>query len=430
MKTTKIDFRAKSVSWIIVPVVIISLFFSCDVLEPDADLLKPAVTIDARPVFVLSNNSVFIDLNSRVTTNQPARISVTSATKFGALSDLGKGLLQYTPSVGKRAMVDSFEFTIFSERNQVYDVDTVVIRIENDSTNLPCGIFPVDDYVYGATANNPVSSSVLVNDYICAADPADLIVSIYRPDDTYPPHFGTAEVSGKTVVYTPGSGFELADRVIYKVYHPGNPESAAFGALYIAGEQPCEFFLRSDSVAFDLDSLIAGVRIPVLQNDSLCASGSYQSNVTVPAKYGTAMISDHMIAYQLDGVQTIAPFESDFFLYEICIDATCATARVDIRVLSEDAESCAFSAVGDTMDLSGNAIPSMYLDILSNDTICEGYSTFTITESPNYGTASFDATLEAILYQRDPLVNRNDSLEYEICSGGICSRAKVYITRE
>jgi hypothetical protein len=30
----------------------------------------------------------------------------------------------------------------------------------------------------------------------------------------------------------------------------------------------------------------------------------------------------------------------------------------------------------------------------------------------------------------DPLLNKNDSLEYQICNAQKCSRAKVYIKRE
>jgi hypothetical protein len=429
MTTTKIEFHSKIISWFILPGVIILLFFSCDVLEPDGDLIKPTVRIEGDHIFVLSNNSAFIDLNSKVKTNQRVRLGVTSPTKYGVLTDLGKGLIQYTPSVGKRKARDSFEFTIFSESSQILDIDTVWIMIEDDSTNLPCGVFPADDYVYGATTDVPLTIPVLANDYICGVDSADLVVSIHRPDNTYPPRFGGAEVSGHTIVYTSGTQFGNADKVIYKVHPKNDPENAWFGVVYIAGDEPCAFFLHDDSFAFDVDSLVAGVRIPALQNDSLCLVEDYQINIAVPAMYGNATVNDQAIAYQLSDAQTVAAFESDFFVYEVCIDATCKTARVDLHV-GEGVDSCVFRAMADTVDLSRNTIPSMYLDVLYNDSVCDGYSTFTITEFPHYGTASFDETREAILYQRDQFANRNDSLAYEICNGEICSRAKVYIKRE
>ena len=430
MKTTKIYFRTKIVTRFIVPGVIICLFFSCDILEPDADLYKPAVNIEGTSVFVLSNNSAFIDLNSKIKTNQPVRISVTAPTRFGALSDLGRGLLQYTPSVGNRKARDSFEFTIFSENNQIFDVDTVWIMIENDSTDLPCGVFPADDYVYGAAANVPVSLHVLANDYICGVDSTDLVVSIYRPDDSYPPHFGNAAVSGQAVVYTPGSEFENADKIIYKVHPRSDPENVAFGAVHIAGEQQCAFLLRDDSFDLDRDSLAAGIRIPALQNDSLCQSGGFQINIAVPAKYGNATVENQEFVYQPTDAHTIAAFESDSFVYEVCFDATCKTARVDLRVREDIVDSCVFRAMADTVDLSGNSIPAIYLDVLYNDSVCEGYTEFTITESSHHGIASFSETHEAIFYERDLSVNLNDSFEYEICNAEICSRAKVYIKIE
>lgn len=430
MKSTKIDFRTKIVSTLLGLSAIIPLFFSCDVLEPDADVLKPAVSITEGQVFVLSNNSAFIDLNTKIKTTRPVRLSVTSSTKFGLLSDLGKGLLQYTPSVGKKKAHDAFEFTVFSENNEVIKVDTVTIIIENDSTNLPCGIFPADDYVYGAKKNIPFGIHVLSNDYICGTDSADLVVSIFRPDNTFPPYFGSAEVIGQTVFYTPGNTFEDFDKLMYKVHPQGDPGKAVYGMVYIAGEQPCDFVLKDDNFTFEADSLSGLLELPALQNDSLCqAINNYQINIAVPPKYGNANVAGQVITYQVADTITTGPSFSDFFLYEVCIDAHCKTAKIEVGV-KKDSSDCQFGAVVDSIDLSGNAIPLMYLGVLHNDRVCEGYTSFTITQSPHYGTAEVSTAHEAIAYERDLLMNKNDSLEYEICNAEKCSRAKVYIKLE
>ena len=428
METTKIDFRTKIVSSFLVPLLSIGVFFSCDVLEPDADVFKPAVSVSENQLFVLSNNSAFIDLNSRLKSNQPVLIRVTATPKHGLLADLGGGLLQYTPSVGRKRASDSFEFTISSQNNQVLKVDTVWIAIENDSTNLPCGIFHTDDYAYGIRKESPVILDVLANDYICGTDSADLVISIYRPDNTFPPYAGDAKVSEGKVIYTPAGNFSEGDKLIYKVHPRDNPEKGSFGVVYLVPEGPCLFSLAEDTFVMDADSLASGVSLQILNNDTLCSAGIEQIHIAVPPQYGNATINNQVVFYQLHDVQTVAPFESDFFVYEVCIDAVCRTARADIfsRVVID---SCTFQAMADTVDLSGNTIPSMYLDVLHNDSICDGYSEFTITDFPDYGSASFDAERQAILYQRDPLLNKDDELEYELCSGDLCSRAKVYIKR-
>ena len=98
MKKTKIDFQTKIVSTFLWLSVLTTIFFSCDVLEPDVDVLKPEVSLREDQIFVFSNSSALIDLNSKVKTNKPVRLSITSSTRYGELSDLGKGLLQYTSS--------------------------------------------------------------------------------------------------------------------------------------------------------------------------------------------------------------------------------------------------------------------------------------------------------------------------------------------
>lgn len=428
MKTTKIDFRTKKVPTFFLLSGIILLFFSCDVMEPDADVLNPKVNTSEDQVFVLSSNSAFIDLNTRIKTNKPVRLNITSPTKHGSLADLGKGLLQYTPTAGKEAVQDAFEFTVFSEKDEIIVVDTVTINIEKDSTDLPCGIFPADDYAYGARKNVPFAIDVLSNDHICGVDSADLVVSIYRPDNTFPPHFGNAEVIGHMVYYTAGSAFEDLDKLIYKVHSAGEPGNAYYGVVYVAGEQPCDFFLKDDIFSFHSDSLSGVLVLPVLQNDSLCQSdNNYRMSIAQQPEFGTANIAGQAIAYEKTDTVIVLPSFNDYFLYEVCMDGQCQTARVDLKV-RKDSSTCVLTALPDIIDLSSNTIPLIYLDVQFNDIICEGYSSFTITSSTQNGSAWISD--KVIAYQRDPLKNKNDSLEYQLCNAARCSRAKVFIKRE
>jgi hypothetical protein len=269
METTKIVFKSKIVSTFLGLWAVMCVFLSCDVLEPDAYLLRPAVTITDDKVFVLANNSAFIDLNLKIQTNKPVRLSVSLDPKFGVLSDLGKGLLQYTPATGNQTATDFFEFTARSGTNEIIKIDTVTIMVENDSTSFPCGVYPVDDYVSGAQKNISIPIHVLSNDYICGVDSADMVVSIHRPDNNFPPYFGSAQVIGKVISYTAGSEFENQDKLIYRIHPAGQPLKASYGVVYITGNVACSFSLHDDIYSFPADSLSGILMLPVFGNDSL-----------------------------------------------------------------------------------------------------------------------------------------------------------------
>jgi hypothetical protein len=405
-------------------------FFSCDVLEPDADVINPDVRIVEDRVFAYSDNATFIDLKSKIQTNQPVMFKVTVPTSSGALTDLGKGLLQYTPAKGNQSFTDAFEFTIFSERNQVIKKDTVFISVEKDSTDLPCGIFPVDDYVY-VRKNVAINIPVLFNDYLCSADSADVVVSLVSGDESFPPYSGTAEVMGKVVVYTAGDQFEGHDKFIYKLHVEGQPENSFYGIVYLSGQTDCDFFrVQDDTFIIDPDSITSLLTLPVLDNDSLCLwRDRYTFQVAERPLFGQVTVLDHMLIYQLDPAVTVKPGFNEYFRYRICVDSICRTARVDITVrLAPD--SCNFHAAPDSVDISANDNSLIHFNVLSNDALCNGYASFTITEAPSHGHAYASPELNAIAYQRKPTINKNDSLEYEICNAAKCSRAKVYIKRE
>src|SRR5688572_3102558 len=139
---------------------------SCDVLESDPDVLEPTTDINGKEIYVLANSPTIVDLNAKLQTNTPVRIALTSEVRHGKISDLGNGLLQYSPSIGNSRGRDGFEFTVYTLNKEVIKRDSVLIFIENDSTNLPCNIYPSPDYVYGVD-HNPVLIDVTGNDIIC-----------------------------------------------------------------------------------------------------------------------------------------------------------------------------------------------------------------------------------------------------------------------
>jgi hypothetical protein len=93
-------------------------------LEPDPDVLEPTTNVNGKEIYVLANSPSIVDLNAKLQTNTPVRIALTSQARRGKISDLGKGLLQYSPSVGNSRARDGFEFTVYTLNNEVIKRDS------------------------------------------------------------------------------------------------------------------------------------------------------------------------------------------------------------------------------------------------------------------------------------------------------------------
>lgn len=397
--------------------------FSCDVLESDPDVLDPSVDITGKEIYVLANGASFIDLQSKVQTNQPARLAVTSQPRHGDLTDLGQGILQYSPTTGSSKARDGFEFTVYSAANEIIKKDSVIIIIESDSTNLPCSIYPVTDYVYNVGTAS-VSIDVLSNDIICSNN---VIVSVYKPENSFPPYYGTAEAKENKIIYNPGTSFSGADKLMYKVTAAEDPKRIAYGMVYITGDSSCSFSVWDDVYEFNKLTEGSPITLRTFDNDSLCqALNHYQVNVMVAPVYGTASLSSNGFLYNLQ--DSVGVRFGDHFIYEVCIDAICKTARVDIKVTMDSVVNCTFFAMPDSINIPPDSISVRYVDVLFNDSICDSLTSFVITQAPKYG-AAFISDAKEIGYEPDPLTKNDDSLEYRICDSKECSTASVLIKR-
>lgn len=401
--------------------VIIVLLSSCDVLESDDDVLASVVNINDTEIYVLANTESFIDLQSKVETSQSVRIAVTSDPRHGDLTDLGYGILQYSPTAGSANARDGFEFTVYSSSNEIIKKDSLIIIIENDSTNLPCNIYPVTDYVH-SVGQNAVLIDVTANDIICSNA---VEVSVYKPESSYPPFYGTAQVQDNKILYTPGSTFDGTDKIMYKIT-ASNPSRTAYGMVYITSDSSCSFSLANDLYTYD--SLVQGsaLQLDVFQNDSLCqAINQYQVNVKSGPSHGTVSSTSGGFLYTVR--DAVGLTFSDQFTYEVCIDATCKVAQVDIELVRDSVLNCYFRAMPDSVDISDNISGLIVVEVIKNDSICGALTSFVIKSHPVYGTASIDQANNTIGYQWDSSMNKDDTLKYEICNGDECSTASVYI---
>jgi hypothetical protein len=245
--------------------------------------------------------------------------------------------LQYSPSVGNTKAMDSFVFNVLSENNEVIKVDTITIIIRNSLADLPCGIYPANDYIHDVKKGISVSINVLANDDVCGIDPKHLIVSILHPDNSFPPSHGAASINGQNVLYMPSSTFPGSDKLIYKVHASFNPGRAAYGIVYFTGEQACTFSLIDDLFAFSKDSISGLLELPAFSNDGLCSPlYKYQVRVSQSPQFGTATVTANGFKYQVSATTATVPSTfTDSFIYEVCIDSSCKTAKVDLKVKPE-----------------------------------------------------------------------------------------------
>jgi hypothetical protein len=322
-----------------------ALFYACDPVDHDVTPGGPTVDLVGTEVIMLSNGSAYIDLYSKIKTNGTVRVDIASQPRKGDLSEVGTGFLKYSPDRYFTRGRDAFAFSIYDENNRLLKSDSLVIIVEDDSTNLPCGIYPQDDYVYHVTG--PVQINVRENDILCA-DSMNLILEVYRPNNSFPPHAGTATVLSNNVIqYTPGSNFNGSDEFIYKVFSANDSSLVGFAVVHISSDTACNFVVNDDAYTFSVDSLSQydslsldsirydSVRLYVLNNDILCDSmgTGHSFNIIQYPVHGTAYYNnnDAFIGYTFPHNGSSTSF-TDSLVYRVCVDQGCKVGRVKINV--------------------------------------------------------------------------------------------------
>ena len=322
----------------------LTLFYACDVVDHDAAPNGPTVDVVGTEVVILSNGSAYIDLYSKIKTTSSVRLDISSQPRKGDLSEVGTGFLKYSPDQHFTRGRDAFAFSIYDENNHLLKSDSLVIIVEDDSTNLPCGIYPQDDFVYQATGG-PVQVNVLANDILCG-DSANLILEVYRPNNNFPPYAGTATVLSNSVIqYTPGSNFSGSDEFIYKISSASDSSLVGFAVVHISAETQCNFVVNDDTYTINPDSIhydSLGVgpahydtlQLYVLNNDMLCDSAGvgHSFSIIQAPQHGTAYYSNQApigYVYQHSGTSTAY---TDSLVYRVCVDQRCKFGIVKINV--------------------------------------------------------------------------------------------------
>jgi hypothetical protein len=335
MKTTKIFLKSEILFGILLIGALALCFTACDTLKEDPDVFISDTGLKNNDVIVPGNRASVIDLNGRIRANRPVTLTVTQPTSKGKLSSLGLGLLRYVPNNRSSYTRDAFEFTVYSESNEILARDTVVIVVEPDSTKLPCGLFPADDYVYNFHGDQPLTIDVLANDNLCGVDTLDYTLSVFWQGNNTGPRHGTADVVNNKIVYTAGASYTKVDTLLYKV-QSRDLTKIAFGYVYITSAKPtptCTFTLVGDTIQFNPDTLKADtVLLPVLNNDTLCDSlYAYEISIAKPPLYGQARMGWEGVTYTPDNLPA-GTSRTDSLRYQLCRDAVCRQAKVVVKI--------------------------------------------------------------------------------------------------
>jgi len=335
MKTTKIFLKSEILFGILLIGAVALCFTGCDTLKEDPDVLAPDTELNDNEVYVSSNHASVIDLNTLIRTNLPVTLSVTQPTSKGKLSSLGLGLLRYAPTNRNTSTRDAFEFTVYSESHQILAKDTVVIVVEPDSTKLPCGLYPTDDYFYNFQGDRPVTIDVLANDNLCGIDTLDYQVSVFWQGTHTGPRHGDANVVNNRIIYTAGASYTKGDTLLYKI-QSRDLKKIAFGYVYISSSTktpPCTFKLLGDTFEINPDTLKADtVVLRVLDNDIICDSlYAYEISIAKAPLYGQARMGWEGVTYTPDNLPA-GTSRTDSLRYQLCRDAVCRQAKVIVKV--------------------------------------------------------------------------------------------------
>jgi hypothetical protein len=305
-----------------------ALISSCDQLEDDNSTVNPKVSNGDNIVYVMPNSTGFIDLYQVVKGSGNSRFEISSRPQQGSLTELAVGMLQYSPAAGFNNGRDAFSFSLYSANNKLLSQDTVTIMMSPDTTSLPCGVYANADY--SQLSGGTVTTDVLANDVLCHGPNYTKLV-IYRPNNSFPPYYGTATLENHKIKYTAGANFNGKDKVMYKIMDAGDTSKYSFAMMYVTASPLCSFNVQDDLFNFSGPNNLYD--LDVFANDQLCTNiqNDYSFNIVYPGRIGTAEYgTTKALAFKIPPTQTTS--FTDTVRYQLCYDGLCKSAKVIINV--------------------------------------------------------------------------------------------------
>ncbi|MEO0450959.1 MAG: Ig-like domain-containing protein, partial [Pseudomonadota bacterium] len=259
------------------------------------------------------NEAISIDVLTNDTDPDGDALAVTDFTQpnNGAVTDLGGGVLQYTPNADFSG-TDTFTYMVSDGALSSDATVSVEVIAPNGAPT------PADDSA-STSQNEAVSINVLVND----TDPDGDAVAV--TDFTQPSNGAVTDLGGGVLEYTPNADFSGTDTFSYTVSDGTLSTDATVSVEVLAGNRPPT--ANNDSGDTTSDAAIA---IDVLENDSDPDGDPLQITSFTLASNGTVIDLGN-------GILQYTPNEgftgNDAFAYQIeDSDGAPASATVSVTV--------------------------------------------------------------------------------------------------
>lgn len=284
-----------------------------------------------------------------------------------------------------------------------------------DNKVLPCDpkvIIHNDEFT--TELNQPVSLPIHANDTVNCAQQLDV----------RNPAFGNISMQGHAIIYTPPTDFTGKDSLTYAITS-GQITYEALVRIWVL--HPCSPKINPDSVSTTIN---ARINIAPAANDTFC-EGTTMSVAFAPAHGQLVALPDNQVQY----VPVHGFTGTDYFVYKMCFENTCAETRVTVFVHDMHACQSTFLPQDDQLQATaGLPVEKSLAELLSNDGGCEqdlDMQSFTLVSMPEKGTA----TVSNGVFRYTPITaaTGTDQVLYRVCRisrPGHCEEANIIIQIE
>jgi photosystem II stability/assembly factor-like uncharacterized protein len=212
---------------------ILMIAFACDTFQEDAIPPNKKNSFRQTRFYLLPKTSTVIDIRSIVEgTFTRGLLEISEMPAKGVVSEFDPLILIYQPHTYFIDGDDQFEISV-SENGKTIATIRILISVVEDAAILPCDFFAMQDN-HALVSDQGTVIEFMGNDRICGVSPGNLETTIYGS-----PKHGQAKVVDNTIVYTPGSDFNIIDTIIYKisVRNPPSdtPTSSSMALIRVTG---------------------------------------------------------------------------------------------------------------------------------------------------------------------------------------------------
>ncbi len=238
-------------------------------------------------------------------------------------------------------------------------------------------VLPCDEHAilhhdeFSTSVNQSVRLDIHQNDTVSCAQLLDV----------RNPVFGRIAMQSDAIIYTPAENFTGKDSLSYSVT-TGSLVHQAIVRIWV--RDPCAPNIKPDSVDVFLN---ARINIAPAANDTFC-EGTSMAVAIAPAHGDLFPLPNNQVEY----IPHQGFIGTDFFIYKMCFENTCAETKVTIYVHDIHACRTTFAPQNDHLQVvAGQTVQKAIAELIGNDGGCENdidVNSFVIVSTPTKGTFS------------------------------------------